>query len=246
MTTLIEPPEDPLGSGAISSSRSPLLNPARKVSSYSQLPEPTPVPNPPSTVGAAESTEQLPESHAVNAAPVIPPTSTHQLLPPQTSVCVPLSIAGTTVAAEAAILSSQPASDVPSISATTDTAGAAQSSTTAPICNPTSGEPPKNLATTTKIGVRTDEVEEERDGMNLKDINENSSSCRSTRNDNRNMLESIVKSKLVCVMQQHEAIGRTERKVQDIGVWYPDEYVGLQRCHLCSLYCVSRNGKKSI
>ena len=39
-------------------------------------------------------------------------------------------------------------------------------------------------------------------------------------------------------MQQHKAIGRTERKVQDIGVWYPDEYVGLQRCHFRSLYCV--------
>ena len=148
MTTLIKPPEDPLRSGAISSTRSPPLNSARKVP-YSQLPEPTPVPNPPSTVGAAESTEQLPESHSVNAAPVIPPTSTHKLPTPPTSVCVPSSIAGTTVSAEAAVLSSQPASDVPSISATTDTAGAAQSSTMAPVCNPTSGEPPKNLATTT-------------------------------------------------------------------------------------------------
>ncbi len=152
MTTSIKPPEDPLGSGAISSTRSPPLNPAWKVPSSSQLPEPTPVPNPPSTVGAAESTEQLPESHAVNADPVIPPTSTH-------------------IVAEAAILSSQPASAVPSISATTDTAGAAQSSTTAPIRNPTSGEPPKNLATTTTIGIRTDEVGEERDAMNLMDIN---------------------------------------------------------------------------
>ena len=77
MTTSIEPPEDPLGSGAISLTRSPPLNPARKVPSYSQLHEPTPIPNPPSTLGAAESTEQLPESHAVNAAPVIHPTSTH-------------------------------------------------------------------------------------------------------------------------------------------------------------------------
>ena len=159
MRTSIKPPEDPLGSGAISLTRSPPLNPARKVPSYSQLPEPTPIPNPPSTLGAAESTEQLPESHAVNAAPVIPPTSTH-------------------IAEEAAILSSQSA--VPSISATTDTAGAAQSSFTAPIRNPTSGEPPKNLATTTKIGIRTDEVGEERDAMNLMDINENSSSRRST------------------------------------------------------------------
>ena len=40
-------------------------------------------------------------------------------------------------------------------------------------------------------------------------------------------------------MQQHEAIGRTERKVQDIRLWSPDEYVGLQRCHFRSLYCVS-------
>jgi len=159
MTTLIKPPEDPLGSGAISSACSPSLNPARKVPSYSQVPEPTPVPNPPSTVGAAESTEQLPESHAVNADPVISPTSTH-------------------IVAEAAILSSQSA--VPSISATTDTAGAAQSSTTAPIRNPTSGESTKNLATITTIGVRTDEVGEERDGINLMDINENSSSRRST------------------------------------------------------------------
>lgn len=236
ITTSIKP-EDLLGSGAISSTRSP-LNTAGKVPSYSKLPEPTPVPNPPSTVRAAESTEQLPESHAVNAAPVIPPTSTHKLPTPPTSVCVPSSIAGTTVAAEAAILSSQPANAVPSISATTDTPGAAQSSTTAPIHNPTSGEPPKNLATTTTIGVRTDEVGEESDAMNLMDINENSSSRRSTRNDNRNTLESIVKSELVRVMQQHEAIGRTERKVQDIGVWYPDEYVGLQRCHFRSLYCV--------
>ena len=93
----------------------------------------------PSPSLSSESTEQLTESHAVNADPVIPPTSTH-------------------IVAEAAILSSQPASAVPSISATTDTAGAAQSSTTAPIRNPTSGEPPKNLATTTTIGVRTDEV----------------------------------------------------------------------------------------
>ena len=136
------------------------------------------------------------------------------------------------------LLSSQPASAVPSISATTDTAGAAQSSFTAPIRNPTSGEPPKNLATTTKIGVHTDQVGEERDAMNLMDINENSSSRRSTQNDNRNALESIVKAELVCVMQQHEAIGRTERKVQDIGVWYPDEYVGPQKCHFRSLYCV--------
>ena len=105
MTTSIKPPEDPLGSGAISSTRSPPLNPAQKVPSYSQLPEPTPVPNPPSTVGAAESTEQRPESHAVNADPVIPPASTHKLPTPPTSVCVPSSIAGTTVAAEAAILS---------------------------------------------------------------------------------------------------------------------------------------------
>ena len=180
MTTLIKPPEDPLRSGAISSTRSPPVNPARKAPSSSQHPEPTPVPNPLSTVRAAESTEQLPESHAVNAAPVIPPTSTHKLPTPPTSVCVPSSIAGTTVAAEAAILPSQPASAVPSISATTDTAGAAQSSTTAPIRNPTSGEPPKNLATTTTIGVRTDEVGEERDAMNLMDINENSSSCQST------------------------------------------------------------------
>ena len=208
----------------------PPLNPARKVPSYSQLHEPTPIPNPPSTLGAAESTEQLPESHAVNAAPVIPPTSTHTLPTPRTSVCDPSSIARTTVAAEAAILSSQPASDVPSISATTDTAGAAQSSTTAPI--------PKNLAITTSIGVHTDEVGEERDAMNLMDINENSSSRRSTRNNNRNTLESIVKSELVRVMQQHDAIGRTERKVQDIGVWYPDEYVGLQRCHFRSLFSV--------
>ena len=180
MTTSIKPPEDPLGSGAISLTRSPPLNPARKVPSYSQLHEPTPIPNPPSTLGAAESTEQLPESHAVNAAPVIPPTSTHKLPPPSTSVCLPPSIARTTVAAEAAILSFQPASAVPSISATTDTAGAAQSSFTAPIRNPTSGEPPKNLATTTTIGVRTDEVGEEKDAMNLMYINENSSSHRST------------------------------------------------------------------
>ena len=180
MTTSIKPPEDSLGSGALSSTRSTPLNPARKAPSSSQLPEPTPVPNPPSTVGAAESTEQLPESHAVNAASVLPPTSTHKLPPPQTSVCVPSSIAGTTVAAEAAILYSQPASAVPSISATTDTAGAAQSSTTAPIRNPTSGEPTKNLATITTIGVRTDEVGEERDAMNLMVINENSSSCQST------------------------------------------------------------------
>ena len=200
MTTSIEPPEDPLGSGAISLTHSPPLNPAGKVPSYSQLHEPTPIPNPPSTLGAAESTEQLPESHAVNAAPVIHPTSTH-------------------IVAEAAFLSSQPASAVPSISATTDTAGAAQSSTTAPIRNPTSGEPTKNLATITTIGVRTDEVGQERDGINLMDINENSSSRRSTRNNNRNTLESIVKSELVCVMQQHEAIGRTERNVKDIGVW---------------------------
>ena len=48
----------------------------------------------------------------------------------------------------------------------------------------------------------------------------------------------MVKSKLVCVMQHHGAIGSTEIKVQDIRVWYPDEYVGLHRCHLCSLYCV--------
>ena len=108
----------------------------------------------------------------------------------------------------------------------------------APILNPTSGEPPKNLATRTSIGIRTDEVGEERDAMNLMDINENSSSRQSTRNDNRNALESIGKSELVRVMQQHEAIGRTERKVQDIGVWYPDEYVGLQKCHFRSLYCV--------
>ena len=180
MRTSIKPPEDHLGSGAISLTRSPPLNPARKVPSYSQLPEPTPIPNPPSTLGAAESTEQLPESHAVNAAPVIPPTSTHKLPTPPTSVCDSSSIARTTVATEAAILSSQPASDVPSISATTDTAGAAQSSTTAPIRNPTSGEPPKNLATTTKIGIRTDQVGKERDAMNLMDINENSSSRRST------------------------------------------------------------------
>ncbi len=39
-------------------------------------------------------------------------------------------------------------------------------------------------------------------------------------------------------MQQHKAIGRTERKVKDIGVWYPDEYVGLQKCHFRSLYCL--------
>ncbi len=93
MTTSIEPTEDPLRSGAISLTRSPPLNPARKVPSYSQLPEPTPVPNPPSTVGAAESTEQLPESHAVNAAPVIPLASTRKLPTPPTSVCVPSSIA---------------------------------------------------------------------------------------------------------------------------------------------------------
>jgi hypothetical protein len=79
MTTSINPHEGPLGSGAISYTPSPPVNPAWKVPSYSQLPEPTPVPNPPSTVGAAECTEQLPESHAVNAAPVIPPTSTHKL-----------------------------------------------------------------------------------------------------------------------------------------------------------------------
>ena len=137
MTTSIKPPEDPLGSGSISSTRSPAVNPARKAPSYSQLPEPTPVPNPPSTVGAAESTEQLPESHAVNAAPVIPPASTHKFPTPPTSVRVPSSIAGTTVAAEASILSSQPANAVPSISATTDSAGAAKSSTTAPTLNPT-------------------------------------------------------------------------------------------------------------
>ena len=135
MRTSIKPPEDPLGTGAISLTCSSPLKPAQKVPSYSQLPEPTPVPNPPSTVGAAESTEQLPESHAVNAAPVIHPTATH-------------------IVAEAAFLSSQPASAVPSISATTDTAGAAQSSTTAPIRNPTSGEPTKNLATQMKSGQR--------------------------------------------------------------------------------------------
>ncbi len=78
MTTSIEPSEDPLGSGAISLTRSPPLNPARKAPSSSQLPEPTPVPNPHSTVLAAESTDQLPESHAVNAAPVIPPASTRK------------------------------------------------------------------------------------------------------------------------------------------------------------------------
>ena len=51
-------------------------------------------------------------------------------------------------------------------------------------------------------------------------------------------MELIVKSELVRVMQQHKAIGRTERKVNDIEVWYPDEYVGLQKCHFRSLYCV--------
>jgi hypothetical protein len=48
----------------------------------------------------------------------------------------------------------------------------------------------------------------------------------------------MVKSELVRVMQHHGAIGSTEIKVQDIGEWYPDEYVGLYRCHLRSLYCV--------
>ena len=51
---------------------------------------------------------------------------------------------------------------------------------TAPILNPTSGEPPKNLATRTSIGLRTDEVGAERDAMNLKDINKHLSSCQST------------------------------------------------------------------
>jgi hypothetical protein len=58
----------PLRSGAISSTTAP---------SSSQLPEPTPVPIRSSTVGASESAEQLPEPHAVNAAPAIPPASTH-------------------------------------------------------------------------------------------------------------------------------------------------------------------------
>ena len=42
-------------------------------------------------------------------------------------------------------------------------------------------------------------------------------------------------------MQQHKAIGRLERKVQDIGVWYPDEYVGLQNATIVLfIVCVQK------
>ena len=70
MTTSIKPP---LQSGAASSTPALPVRPAQIAPSSSQIPEPTPVSITAGKVETAESAAQLPQPHAVNAAPAIPP-----------------------------------------------------------------------------------------------------------------------------------------------------------------------------
>ena len=78
----------------------------------------------------------------------------------------------------------------------------------------------------------------EDNGEILDSRHNHSSRRRSTRKDSRNSLRNNVKSEVVHVMQHHNAIGEAEIRLRDVGVRYPEEYVGLLRCHFRSLYCV--------